>query len=113
MLAALLRPAAAFGGAGVDRIALSVDEAAEDGDHQPPGVGVVQHHRIRQPPLAGCSPWVLPALTPAYDRRGCRKTPSRGRDRPFFCGQMRRPAEADAALPQLSDGERDIGAGEV
>ena len=39
MLAALLRPAAALGGAGADKIALHVGEAAEHGDHQSPGAG--------------------------------------------------------------------------
>ena len=38
-LPALLRPAAALGGAGADKIALHVGEASEDGDHQPPGAG--------------------------------------------------------------------------
>jgi len=37
MLPALLRPAAAFGGAGADKIALHVREAAEYGNHQSPG----------------------------------------------------------------------------
>jgi len=34
MLPLLLRPAAAFGSAGADKIALHVREAAENGDHQ-------------------------------------------------------------------------------
>src|SRR5205823_12044845 len=39
MLAALLRPAAALGGAGADQIALQVREAAENSNHQAPGAG--------------------------------------------------------------------------
>ena len=39
MLPALLRAAAALGGAGADKIALDVGEAAEDGNHKPPGAG--------------------------------------------------------------------------
>jgi hypothetical protein len=38
-LPALLRPAAALGGAGSDKIALHVREAAENGNHQAPGAG--------------------------------------------------------------------------
>ena len=37
MLPALLRPAAALGGAGADKITLHVGEAAEHREHQPPG----------------------------------------------------------------------------
>ena len=38
-LPALLRPAAAVGGAGADKVALHVSEAAENGNHQAPGAG--------------------------------------------------------------------------
>ncbi len=38
-LSALLRPAAALGGAGADKIALHVGQAAQHGNHQPPGAG--------------------------------------------------------------------------
>jgi Resolvase, N terminal domain len=48
-LPALLRPAAAFGGTGADKIALHVGEAAQHGDHQPPGAGagVAQLEQLR------------------------------------------------------------------
>ena len=39
VLPALLRPAAAFGGAGPDQVALHVSKASEDRDHQAPGAG--------------------------------------------------------------------------
>jgi hypothetical protein len=39
MLPALLRAAAAFGGAGADKVALHVRQAAENGDHQSAGAG--------------------------------------------------------------------------
>ena len=39
MLTALLRPAAALGGAGADKVALHVGQAAENGNHQAPGAG--------------------------------------------------------------------------
>jgi hypothetical protein len=38
-LPALLRPAAALGGAGADKIALHVRQSAENGNHQAPGAG--------------------------------------------------------------------------
>jgi hypothetical protein len=40
VLAPLLCPAAPFGGAGADKVALHVGEASEDGDHQPPSENV-------------------------------------------------------------------------
>jgi hypothetical protein len=39
MLAALLRPAAALGGAGAEKRTLHVGQAAENGNHQAPGAG--------------------------------------------------------------------------
>jgi hypothetical protein len=38
-LPALLRPAASLGGAGADKVALQVRQAAQHGNHQPPGAG--------------------------------------------------------------------------
>ena len=48
MLTALLRPAAALGGAGADQIALHVREAAENSNHQASGAGVGVGPRLRQ-----------------------------------------------------------------
>jgi hypothetical protein len=48
MLAALLSPAAALGGAGADQIALHVREAAENSNHQAPGAGAGVGPRFRQ-----------------------------------------------------------------
>jgi len=48
VLPALLRPAAALGSAGADKIALDVGEAAEYSDHQSPGAGAGVGPRLRQ-----------------------------------------------------------------
>jgi hypothetical protein len=46
-LPALLRPAAALGGAGADKVALDVGEPSEDGNHQPPRAGAGVGPRLR------------------------------------------------------------------
>ena len=48
MLAALLRPAAAFGGAGANKVALHIGKAAEDSDHQSAGAGAGVGPRLRE-----------------------------------------------------------------
>src|SRR6516165_2989582 len=48
VLAALFRPAAAFGGAGADKVALHVSEPAENGNHQSPGAGAGIGPRFRE-----------------------------------------------------------------
>jgi hypothetical protein len=48
MLPTLLRPAAALGGAGADKIALHIGKAAENGNHQAPGAGAGIDPRFRQ-----------------------------------------------------------------
>jgi Pentapeptide repeats (8 copies) len=48
MLPTLLRPAAAFSGAGADKIALHVRQSAENGNHQPPGAGAGVGPRFRE-----------------------------------------------------------------
>ena len=48
MLAALLRPAAALGGASADKIALHVRQPAENGNHRSPGAGAGVGPRLRE-----------------------------------------------------------------
>ncbi len=48
-LPALLRPAAALGGAGADKVALHVGQAAENGNHQAPGAGAGVGPRLMYP----------------------------------------------------------------
>jgi len=55
IMPALLRPAAALGGAGADQVALHVREAAENGYHQPPGAGAGPRGRARTWLPAGTS----------------------------------------------------------
>ena len=47
-LPALLRPAAPLGGAGADKVALHVSEAAENGNHQAPRAGAGVGPRLGQ-----------------------------------------------------------------
>jgi len=63
-LPALLRPAAALGGAGADKISLHVSEAAENGNHQAPGAGAGIGPRFGEPGRCRSS------LTPPTDRIG-------------------------------------------
>ena len=49
-LPALLRPAAALGGAGADKIALHVGESSENGNHQAPGAGASVSPRLGKRP---------------------------------------------------------------
>jgi hypothetical protein len=49
-LPALLRQAAALGGAGTDKVTLHVREAAENGNHQAPGAGAGVGPRLRERP---------------------------------------------------------------
>ena len=46
-LPALLRPAAALGGAGADKVALHVRQSAQNGNHQPPGASAGVGPRLR------------------------------------------------------------------
>ncbi|MGA8760612.1 MAG: hypothetical protein WB611_30655 [Stellaceae bacterium] len=48
MLPVLLRPAAALGGAGANKVALHVRKAAENGNHQPPCAGGGVGPRLRE-----------------------------------------------------------------
>ena len=48
MLAALLRPAAALGGARADKVALHVRQSAQHGNHQAPGAGAGVGLRLGQ-----------------------------------------------------------------
>jgi hypothetical protein len=57
VLAALLRPAAALGGAGADKISLHVRQAAGNGNHQAPAARAGIGPRLREEPLAKVADW--------------------------------------------------------
>jgi hypothetical protein len=73
VLPALLCPAAALGGAGADKIALHVGEAAENGNHQAPVLVLVSAHGSASE--RNCAFASTICLTMAADdaRRRCRR----------------------------------------